>query len=408
MSFSEHEVQKELWKKRETWAQLIQPISYPNLAPLTSSSTATEIIQHRYYEQLKSYERTIRSTELVGCEVSLKKEHSSTIRTDFIAASSSENGIHIIELKKSAQTERQTFTELLGYSSHFNAKFKVFGKQDIGLIVIAPMVERIVQESVVQTLVYENKLVFALTYNFTDPTDISTIYLKAWLPSSSDIADFTSNTFRNDCISTVSFVWRAKNHIGLETKEVLNNIVGHISQNFESKGINGFALSLSYDQNMSYPNQICIGAINPYLTSKHDFYTDYPGRMYEKVNGDWSQYQPNLADVIPTLNNSAAIVHQDSNYMELLELSWLDRLTKDVQTMICDFVDTNRVTVGGYFNLDQLRSSEDYRLSTVNNIRTSGLIRSIYWEYLKQKHNGEILIKSMDFECFYGFYSQLK
>ncbi|MGF1794315.1 hypothetical protein L4D21_27730, partial [Photobacterium profundum] len=232
------------------------------------------------------------------------------------------------------------------------------------------------------------------------PTDISTIYLKAWLPSSSDIADFTSNTFRNDCISTVNFVWRAKSHSGLETKEVLNNIVGHITQCFESKGVNGFSLSLSYDQNMAEPNQICIGAINPYLTSKWDFYNDNPNKMYEEVNGDWFQYQPNLADVIPTLNNSAALVHQDSNYMELLESSWLEQLTNDVKKMISDLADTNRVTSGGYYNLDQLRCSEDYRLSNVNNIRTSGLIRSIYWEYLKQKHKDEILVKSVDFECF--------
>ncbi|HAS6240205.1 TPA: hypothetical protein I7181_22885 [Vibrio vulnificus] len=408
MSFSEHEVQKELWKKKDTWGQLIQPINYPKLVPLTSNSTATEIIQHYYYEQLKSYEKTIRKTKLVGCEVSLKKENSSTIRTDFIAASSSENGIHIIELKKSAQTERQAFTELLGYSSHFNAKFKVFGKQDIGLIVIAPMVERIVQESVVQTLVYENKLVFALSYEFSDPSDISTIYLKAWLPSANDIADFTSNTFRNDCISTVSFVWRKNNHTGLESKEVLNNIVAHISQCFESKGVNGFALSLNYNQNMAYPNQICIGAINPYLTSKWDFYDDNPNKMYEEINGDWTQYQPTLADVIPTLNNKSVSVHQNSNYMEFLESSWLEKLQSDVKNIISDLVDAHKVTIGGYYNLDQLKSSEDYRLSTVNNIRTSGLIRNIYWEYLKKNHEDNVLEKSVDFECFYGFYSQLK
>ena len=71
-------------------------------------------------------------------------------------------GLTIIELKKSKQTERQAFTELLAYANHFSTLFPGLGEDSILSVLVAPMENRTVRDAYFQELVVNKKNVIAL------------------------------------------------------------------------------------------------------------------------------------------------------------------------------------------------------------------------------------------------------
>lgn len=81
----------------------------------------------------------------LGCEMSLTENGQPTMRTDFLAYRYGNDGIIVIELKKSNQTARQAYTELLAYGSYLRTKFTPMSGGDIIYVLISPVGERIVE-----------------------------------------------------------------------------------------------------------------------------------------------------------------------------------------------------------------------------------------------------------------------
>ena len=76
------------------------------------------------------------------------------MRTDFLANRCGDDGIVVIELKKSDQTARQAYTELLAYGSYLRTKFTPMSGGDIIYVLISPIGERIVEQAIINTLTF--------------------------------------------------------------------------------------------------------------------------------------------------------------------------------------------------------------------------------------------------------------
>lgn len=156
MHFSEKEIQKYIWDRKEALFSMIEP-------PLFESEPIKMPDEYEpwellYYQLLKEYKESYESLErmdIFGCEVRLPKEGENTIRTDFLGCLEGENGFIICELKVNRQPERQSYTELFAYANHIRSMFAPMGRRDVFYLLIAPMEERIVREATISNLLYD-------------------------------------------------------------------------------------------------------------------------------------------------------------------------------------------------------------------------------------------------------------
>ena len=80
------------------------------------------LLQQKAEKTINNILSELEVLELTAKELRLKKHGESITRIDLFGMSE-DGGITIIELKKSKQTERQAFTELLAYANHFCSIF---------------------------------------------------------------------------------------------------------------------------------------------------------------------------------------------------------------------------------------------------------------------------------------------
>lgn len=154
---TEKQIQNYIWAKRESFADLLvapqfQKVNIDNPTYASPSDVLYNMIISRYE---KLWE-TMSEIDFFGCEVSLKEEGQPTMRTDFLAIRCGNDGIIVIELKKSDQTARQAYTELLAYGSYLRTKFTPMSGGDIIYVLISPVGERIVEQATINTLIYDN------------------------------------------------------------------------------------------------------------------------------------------------------------------------------------------------------------------------------------------------------------
>ena len=119
-NITEKVIQDYIWENRNNLYDLIDVANFPNEIPVDKpwEIKPYELIYNNILSEcIKYFEAIKNSLSLFTNEVGLKKENQSTIRAALLGILDGQNGIYIIEVKKSAQTERQAFTELLAYGS---------------------------------------------------------------------------------------------------------------------------------------------------------------------------------------------------------------------------------------------------------------------------------------------------
>ncbi|WP_198153625.1 hypothetical protein, partial [Thalassobacillus sp. C254] len=159
--FSEKEIQNYIWERKDQLSQLIIG-DIPNVdVEFGEKIEPDKVFLKMVFERLNETFNYTKYMDLIGVEVPLNKTNDSTIRADFLGVNIEGVGISIIELKKSRQTERQAFTELLAYSNHLISLFPTMSKEDIIYILISPMEERIVREAFLHALLVDGKRVIA-------------------------------------------------------------------------------------------------------------------------------------------------------------------------------------------------------------------------------------------------------
>lgn len=219
------------------------------------------------------------SLVLSARELRLEKSGDSTTRIDLFGNSEC-IGLTIIELKKSKQTERQAFTELLAYANHFCSIFPGLTENAINTILIAPMETRTVRDAFVQEILGNNKRSAALIPS----DDGEKIKLSIYYPDESYYQWFENNLLDDRAMYTVAiefpeiegWIDTDKNNeqkIPSHTKNALNTISNTISHRLEADGFHSVVYATQQwgeiAQNFPNPNIIYAVFINPFASFRN-------------------------------------------------------------------------------------------------------------------------------------------
>lgn len=359
------------------------------------------LLQQNIERKINEIVDSVSELVLLAKELRLHRESDSVSRVD-IFGNSYTSGPTIIELKKSKQTERQAFTELLAYSNHFCTIFPGLAENSITSILIAPMKCRIVRDSLAQQLIINRKNFIALIPDENN----GKIELRIYYPDVS-YYQWVENKLLDDrsmLTTAISFstidgwidtdIKSEDGKIPEYSKEALNTISNTISHKLESLGYN----SLVYVAQMwgrvaqvfPYPNTLYVVTINPFASFRTSIYknTVYGDSEYERIKNVRLIYdQLNEQDREDWLENMEGFFHD--NLIEIVRKEFdncflnkeADEIQQEISTPNWYGVKTSMINAVTVHNLD---------------IYLTGFLREIYLEYINYVYNTD--------ECciFYG------
>lgn len=396
---TEKEIQNFIWKNKDNFYELLsQPdlpekIIHDNPWEYSPSEIVYNLILGNY---LNTWSK-IKELSLFGCEVPLKKDEDSTIRADFLGYLPGYNGLVVAELKKSAQTERQAFTELLAYGGHLRTIFAPMSKLDIVYLLISPMHERIVREAAINTIIYDRNIIFALIPTYQND-DVKTLRLEPWIPTFNDVKNLVEANFSQSNFDIFKVVWEGLPGVWSPKKKGdnpdsemirrLNTVSAYAAQIMEANGIHGFVYaSQNYSETRDSGhliNSLIIGGINPYNATKNRHYVTRKGVTAETAD-NMSTDSLSISDIITGLPKAKK---QDPDFYILSSMasSWYG----DIIKIGFDIVNTLTKSINGasvetsYGSFDwhsyQTMCNEDIYCHNYD-MRTTGLIRELFFEY---------------------------
>lgn len=405
---SEKDIQNFIWTKREEFYELIEDIEFPEEIKFDQEDSIyqlkpEQIIFNSLLHNLKDIYSSVKGLILYGVEVPLTKEGESAIRADFLGMEEGAPGIAIIELKRSGQTEREAFTELLAYSNHLNTVFPTHCADDNILILIAPMESRTIKEAFLQTLIFDRKKIFVLQPR-VDNGDINTLKLIPYIPNIKDVHNLASVAFDKKNFDVQVIVWEdipefwnpnkdeGENEPHDYQKEAMNTVASYAAQLMEAKGIHGFAYSSQLWPELAkvlpFTNSLVLVGLNPYKAANSQYFTkNYPETTSEEIPIIENEIL-SLADFLPGLNRNAKEIHEKDNYLVWQNMMWISHLTKIglhvVETSILNLnygeisVDTGTMDFK-QFETKFFESVSCFRYS----VFPTGIIRELYWETTK-------------------------
>lgn len=388
MQFTENEFRDYLFENhKKSMASLVvgrrDPVSWQggNFPPLSFLlQQIAEIKINRILDGLESLVITAK-------ELRLQKKGDATTRIDLFGNSET-NGLTIIELKKSKQTERQAYTELLAYANHFCSIFPGLTESAINSILIAPMETRTVRDAFVQELIGNNKSVAALVPKQHN----CKISLNVYYPDPSYYQWFENKLLDDRSMLTVAIAFPLidgwidsdKSSEGGEipgySKAALNTISSTISHRLEAEGFHSLVYASQkwgeIASQLPYPNAIYVVFLNPYSslrTSVKD----------KEVYGDSNQGR--LEEVQVIFNQLAE--DEREFWIESLESNFHDLAIRTVKEEFdkC-FRNTDGKKIQSEISLPDwygLKTSMIDAVCTHNlDVFHSGLLRNIYMKYI--------------------------
>lgn len=390
---TERDLQEYIWKNRKNWKEMIVPIELPDNEDYLDDENSilalsvSEIIKQRVYNRIKELNKGIQNLSFIGCEVPLNKKGESTIRVDFLAKIPGSTGLSIIELKINKSAERQAYTELLAYANHLETIFPTMSIEDVTLILIAPMEERIVREATILSLIKDDKPVVAFVPTFQGD-DLSTLKLTPWVPNGDDISALTEAVFKPSNFDVFKMTWDSLPEWNAEEpgsnpeifmKERMNKVASYAAQLMENKKINGFVYTAQYWPEIQLqPNQIIIGGLNPYKVSVENYL-----KSEEKVKSSEIQ---GIADYIPGLVNTEFDVDKSSDLLEELVMTWCNVIQEitslTVNAMISNSEGISVLKDHGTFDWDHYKEISTEDLSSFHyNFYLTGNLRELFIDY---------------------------
>lgn len=324
---------------------------------------------------------------LIAKELRLERANDSTTRIDLFGCSGG-TGLTIIELKKSKQTERQAFTELLGYANHFCQIFPGLTEDSITSILVSPMQTRIVRDAYTQELIANNKNIVALIPSGKN----GVIQLKVFYPDEAYYKWFENNLLDDRSMMAVAISFpeikgwidtdfeQENNAVPEYSQKALNTITSAIALKLEANGFHSLVYASQkwgeIANNWPYPNHIYAVAINPFASFRTSVYED-------RVLGESSDGR--LED-LQRIHSQVLIEEQDS-WLDLIETHFSNRFSALVldEFDLC-FKNKKQEVMSkeiGYPDWGAIkRSVLDSVYVHHFNIYSTGLLREIYGHYV--------------------------
>jgi len=238
------------------------------------------LLQNILEKRINSIIDDMASLTLLAKELRLERTSDTTTRIDLFGHSE-ESGMMIIELKKSRQTERQSFTELLGYSNHFCTLYPGLSENAISTILIAPMETRTVKDAYVQEVLVNNKRSLSLVPQFVN----GQLNLIVFYPDSSYYQWYEDAILDDPSTLTVAIAFQEVNgwinasqdngeDIPDYSRSNLNLISSSISQSLEAAGFHSIVYASQKWGEIAkifpFPNVIYAVLTNPFARAMEE------------------------------------------------------------------------------------------------------------------------------------------
>ncbi len=345
------------------------------------------LLQQKAEDKINEILDDIEDLILTGKELPLKKAGDATTRIDLLGESESA-GLTIIELKKSKQTERQAFTELLAYANHFCSIFPGLQETTITSILVAPMQTRTVKDAYVQELIVNNKNVIALVPSIEN----GVIRLSVFYPDKTYYQWYENNLFDDRSMSTVAISFPIiEGWIDSDIKDrdsgmpeysrsALNTLSNSISHKLDSLGIHALVYASQkwgeIAQIFPFPNTIFVVATNPFSS-------------FRAAVEDGSVYGDTDPVRIQEIQSIYDSLHEDDKefWLERMESDFHGRLIRIVREEfgLCLLNDENEdieteISLPDWYGL---KTSMIDAVFTHNlDVYLTGLFRSVYMLYI--------------------------
>ncbi|MGD9969798.1 MAG: hypothetical protein AB7S65_05025 [Sulfuricurvum sp.] len=389
MHFSENEFRDFLYDEhRQSFSSLIIGKREPIVWSDEGFPPLAFLLQQKAEKKINKIINNIEELTLSAKELRLDKEGDSTTRIDLLG-NSEMSGLTIIELKKSKQTERQAFTELLAYANHFCSIFPGLKESSLTSILVAPMETRTVRDAYVQELVANQKNVLALI-----PEEIKgKIFLNVFYPDESYYHWFENNLLDDRSMLTVVLSFSiidgwidtdfntGQSNIPEYSKNALNTISNSISHKLESLGIHSLVYASQQwgeiAQVFPFPNTIVIAAINPFASFRTGIYE-------EEICGESKDGRlEELQSIYDQLHES-----EKAYWLELFEARFYNDLIRTVREEFefC-FKNTENEYIQKEISIPDWYGFKTSMIESVFvhhvDIYLTGLLREIYADYIE-------------------------
>ena len=351
----------------------------------------SKLLQSVTEKKISRFVDNLEDLTLIGKEVRLKQPNRSTTRIDLLGTSEG-SILNIIELKKPEGTEREAFTELLGYANHYCLLFPGLKDSALNSVLIAPMRQRIVQDAYMQEVLINNKPILALKPSSNDEQGVD---LQVYYPDRSTYKYFENNILNDQAMITVVLTFnevegwidtdrKKTGTIPRYSKKALNAISSMISHRLEAEGLHSLTYASQQWGEMAelfpHPNRITVVAINPFAsfrTSIHD------GVIYGNSN-------ESRISSIQTIYDQLDGNHRDF-WVEFMEGGFHDRLIRIVNAVFEEALGTykqnlsakvtHHISTPDWYGLktNLIESAFTYNLDAF----CTGLLRDIVSEYTK-------------------------
>lgn len=343
-----------------------------------------QIVEEKINEILDS----LQGFRLQAKELKLERDDMSTTRIDLLGSSDT-SGLTIIELKKSSQTERQAFTELLAYSNHFCNIFPGLNETNITSIRIAPLASRTIKDAYMQEILLNKKNILALIPEFAQ----NKIILKVYYPDDQYYKWFENNLFNDDSMTTVALSFpyiegfidsdinSTDKSLPDYSKSALNEISEYISKKFESLAINSMVYASQVWGELSnlfpYPNTIYVVAINPFSSFRT---TIDNNQIYGDSLDDRLESVKMIYDQIENTEKEFWLENLDSSFQDYIiriarkELEFCFQNTKNEEIKY-------EITIPHWRGIKETMMESVFRHNL--KIYTTAIIREIYHKYIQ-------------------------
>lgn len=345
------------------------------------------LLQRRAERKINELIEQLNDVELVAKELRLERNESHPTRIDLLGSSPS-TGVTIIELKKSGQTERQSFTELLAYSNHFCSLFPGLTEHAITSVLVAPMETRTARDAFVQELVSNRKNIVA----FVPHENSGEFTLEAFYPDTSYYQWFENNILNDHSMTCVTVAFPllkgwidsdvdSKNSRPPQyTIDALNTVANAIAQQLEVDGFHAMVYATQKWGEIAglfpMPNAIVVAAMNPFSSTRTDV---VDGQLFG------SSHEERL-EQIQAIYDQFTEQGKELFWVPTMESDFVGRLIRSVSEQFeqCFLTDSGKIDYEvGLPDWYGLKTSFVDAVSTHNlNIYSTGLLREIYLEYV--------------------------
>lgn len=352
------------------------------------------LLQQRTERKINEILDNLQALVLTSKELRLDRGAPHPTRVDLLGNSES-SGLTIIELKKSNQTERQAFTELLAYSNYFCSLFPGLKESAMTSVLVAPMEGRTVKDAFVQELVSNEKNIIALIPH----EDVGKFTLEVFYPGEEYYRAFERNILNDSSMICVALSFpMIKGWIDPDgagdgsgppgyTLDALNTISNSIAQRLEAEGFHALIYANQKWGELATlfpnPNTIVVAAMNPfcsYRTSVHE------GDIYGCSD------EGRLANV-QSIYDQLTDDGKDS-WINNMESSFRDKLIQASceQFKFCFMSKTGtirpEISLPNWYGF---KTSFSDAVTTYNlDLHRTGLLREIYLEYIEYIYDKKV------------------